>query len=253
MFINFLFFIFFVVIIYLLFDYNFNNIYILSENELLTHLLDNNDDYYQKFNDNDFKVRNVDNLNEYKQKIKNSVCSPDNSIILKIKKAIHIADKKIKNISNKYNHSYYGIDLNKLYNIKWKLGITCNDYYENGLPHTRNDVIIFSKNQIYNDSIHSLSKTLIHEKVHIYQKLFNDDCDLYLKNKNFKKIKKITKDDNIRVNPDIDNYIYIDNKDRIYKAEYLPNPVSISDVRLYNNQQNFEHPLEYMAIEIANL
>lgn len=253
MFFNILFLFFFFIILYLLFDYTFNNIYILSENELLNHLLDDHDNYYTKFTDNDFKVRQVNNLNEYKEKIKNSVCTPSNSIISKLKKAIYIADKKIQKISNKYNHSYYGIDLNKLYNIKWKLGITCNDYYENGLPHTRNDVIIFSKNQIYDDSIDGLSNTLIHEKVHIYQKLFNYDCDLYLKNKNFKKIKKITKDDNIRVNPDTDNYIYIDNKDRIYKAEYLPNPVSISDVRLYNNQQRFEHPLEAMAIEIANL
>lgn len=253
MLLNIIFIIFFFIILYILFDYSFNSILILSQDDLLNHLLHSPDDYYSKFNDIDFKVRNVNDLDEYKDKIKNSVCTPSNSIIHKLKKAIYIADSKIKRISDKYNNSYYGIDLNKLNNIRWKIGIVCNNNYENGLPHTRHDVIIISSHNIYSDSLISLSTTLVHEKIHVYQKLYKDDCDLYLKNKNFKKFKKITKSDNIRVNPDIDNYTYIDNKNRIYKAEYLPNAKTISDVRLYDNDQTFEHPLETMAIEIANL
>ena len=86
---------------------------------------------------------------------------------------------------------------------------------------------------------------------HLFQKKFKNETQRYLKNKQYIIIDKINKNDNIRANPDTDNNIYVDNLNRTYKAEYLPDAVDIQDVKLYKNNQTYEHPLAAMAIEIS--
>ena len=249
---NLIFLFFFITLLILLFyNYSSNHIIILNKNELLNLLLKNSDNYYDKFEKKDLIVRNVNNIEEYKLKIRESVCEPPISIKNKLKKTIINANNKLLLFKEKYKH-FNNVDINKLYNIQWKVGIICNNNYENGLPHTRNNVIIISLKTIYNSSIESLSKTLIHEKVHIYQKIYKNDLSSYLKNNNFTKIKKIEENDYIRANPDTDNNIYIDNKNRIYQAKYLPNATDIKDVEMYNNDQKYEHPFELMAIELSD-
>tara|TARA_Y100000992_G_scaffold132439_1_gene87447 strand:+ start:5700 stop:6476 length:777 start_codon:yes stop_codon:yes gene_type:complete len=240
-----------IVIFIILFNYNYKNIYVLSKKELIAHLLNYDDNYFDRFNNTDLKVRNVNNIKEYKINIVQAVCNPSNDIILKLKKCAIHADNILEKMNSKYDSNIHGVDINKLKDIKWKFGIICNDLYENGLPHTRGDVIVINSQQIYNTSIQSLSNTLIHEKVHIYQKMYKSETKSYIKN-NFKVIKTVEKADNIRANPDTDNFIYVDFKDRIYKAEYLPDSVHIKDVRLYNNNQEFEHPLESAAVLFSN-
>ena len=245
-----LFTIFVFVILYILFEKLFNSPIILSQQDLLNHILYCPDDYFSKFNETDFKVRNVSSLDEYKKKIKDSTCKPSNKILYKLKKAINIANLRIKRLSYKYKNTYYGIDLDKLNRIRWKIGIVCNDNYENGMPHTRHDVIIISSNDIYSDSLKTLSDTLVHEKIHVYQKLYGEDVELYFKLKIIKKIKKNTKSDYIPANPDIDNYTYINNKNIVYRAKYLPNATSIHDIKLPFGDDAFEHPFEEMAYEL---
>ena len=227
------------------------NTEILSKKKTLSILLSNNDDYYSKFSDMDLKVRKVQNVNEYKNKIKNCVCDPENLIKNKILKAVDKADYKLNKLNNIHNGNYKHIDLNKLNNIKWKIGFICNNDYEQGLPHTRGDLIIMPIDSIYNKTINTLSETLIHEKVHVYQKLFPKETENYLKMNNFKKIKKREDTDNIRANPDMDDNIYTDGN-IIYKASYLPDAANITDVRLYNEDQKYEHPYENMAIILSD-
>jgi hypothetical protein len=76
----------------------------------------------------------------------------------------------------------------------------------------------------------------------------------YLEKNNFKIIKQRTFFDNIRANPDLDNSIYSDDKNNIYKALYNSNkPTSIEDITYYPlKNQLYEHPFEKMAIEIEN-
>lgn len=230
---------------------NNNNIQILSKYQTLSVLLSNNDNYYSKFTDTDLKVRKVSNIKEYKEKIKDSVCEPNNMIKNIIIKLINRADIKINKLNHKYHGDFNGIDINKLYNIKWNIGFVCNNTYEDGLPHTRGNVIIMPLKLFNNNNINSIVETLIHEKVHIYQKRFPNETKQYLNNHNFKKIKTIEVGDNIRANPDMDNNIYTDGN-IIYKATYLPNANNITDVRLYNKSQKYEHPYESMAISVSD-
>jgi hypothetical protein len=240
-------------IIFVLFKniYLYDNIEFITKKELKTILLNDNDNYYKTFTRKDLIVRNVKNVNEYKLIIKDSVCELNDSHKFKVRNAVKIADNKINKLIESNDGIYEGIDLLKLYNLKWKLGYICNNNYEEGLPHTRDDIIIMHVNDINNNNTKSIAETLVHEKVHVYQKTYKDDVDKYLNINNFKKIKTRANEDNIRANPDMDNSIYSDDT-MIYSAKYLPNADSIKDVRLYKNDQKYEHPFENMAIKLAD-
>jgi hypothetical protein len=77
------------------------------------------------------------------------------------------------------------------------------------LPHTRENVILLSKNVLKNDAL-NLTNTLLHEKIHIYQRYNPEIFDTIIKEmglhelerKHFKQAKYI------RSNPDTNNKIY---------------------------------------------
>ncbi len=231
--------------------YSEKNIIFYRKNNLYKILKKDDDKYFESFFENDYKVRNIRNINEYYEILENSLCDPDEEIINKIKNYIIIIKNKLKNINRK---KYGLIDLDKFKNIKWKIGLVCDNKYENGLPHTRNDIIILNKNKINFNSDKKNIKTLIHEQIHVYQKLFPENIKKYLDYHKFKKIKKITKFDNIRANPDLDNYIYQDKNNNTYKATYNKNPTSIEDITYFPyNSQFYEHPNERMAIEFESI
>jgi len=217
-----------------------NNIEILTKNELQNILINNNDKYYNRFTELDLKVRNIKSIDEYKKKIINVCYDYNSNDYNEILYAINKVDKVLK----KYN--IIGFDGDKASKIKWKIGIIDSNIYENGLPHTRDDVIIIPKNILYN---HKLKTVLLHEKIHVYQKIYPNDIQQYLINNNFTKSK--IKTNNVRANPDIDEYIYKNINGQEMMCIYNKNPSSILDVSYFpdNNIIN-EHPFEYMAYTI---
>ena len=227
---------------------NFNdNIIFLNNNELLNILINDNDGYYNTFYNNDFHARNIKNIDEYKYLIKDSVSDFSEEQKNKLVESINSADL----FFSKFKTDWF--DGNKNNNIKWIIGCIKGKLYENGLPHTRNNIIIISDEKVNNYGLKNLTKTLIHEKVHLYQKTYRSDIQLYLNKHNFNKLKKRDIYDNIRANPDLDNWIYTDNKENIYKAVYNNNPLSIEDIEYSPiNNQSYEHPYEKMAIDIEN-
>ena len=151
-----------------------------------------------------------------------------------------------------YKKRYDWFDGKKAYDIKWKFGCV-NTYYENGFPHTvHGKIIILSKFVLNNYTHKQLIKTLIHEKIHLYQNKYKNDVKLYLDKNRIVYYKKIDDNDNIRVNPDTDNIIY-KNEDYnfYYKAKFNDNPVDLNDVSYHNNSSKYEHPYEQMAYEIS--
>ena len=226
--------------------YNDKNIF-LDSKSLLNFLIKNNDNYYQTFFENDFKVRNIKNINEYFEMIQSSVTDFTMNEIKKIKKCIKNADL----FFSKINYEWF--DGEKCINLQWIIGCVKGRLYENGLPHTRGDVIILSKKHLNEYSEKKLTNTLIHEKVHVYQKKFKLDVEKYIISNNYKKIKKRDIIDNVRANPDLDNWIYKDAENNINTALYNKNPTSVEDIKYVpQNFQMFEHPYENMAIFIEN-
>ena len=202
---------------------------------------------------NPSKHEDKDLLLSLKTRLKNSICDPDQKIINKISKFISMIKLNISNIQLN-NNFYHGINLKKFLDLKWNIGFVCNNKYENGLPHTRNNIIILNRQKLDMDSDKKIMKTLIHEQIHVYQKQYPNEVLKYLQNNNFTKIKEREENDNIRANPDLDNFIYQDENYNTYKAVYNNNPNSIEDITYYPyNEQYYEHPNERMAIEFENI
>jgi len=224
-----------------------DSIYFLDEEQLFDLLKNDNDNYYKTFNKNDYKTRNINNINEYINLIKESTTDftdLEKDKLIRCAKKVNIYFDNIK---------YEWFNGKKANAILWKFGCIKGKLYENGLPHTRIDTIILSKEHLELDD-NKLIKLLIHEKIHVYQKMYPNDVQLYIKLNEFIPIKKKEMNDNIRANPDLDNWIYKDTESNIYKAEYKKDPKTIRDV-IYNpsDSQLYEHPYETMAITIENL
>ena len=247
---NIIFYIIFICILYLIYRLficeNFiTNIY-LSKTELEKTLLNNKDKYYETFNNNDLRVRNINTIEDYHIVIKSCCLNINNNISNILDKITVLADEKIKKIKTKE------FDGKKAANIQWIIGIISGKKYEYGLPHTRNLIIVIPENILNNKK--TLLRVLIHEKIHIYQKMYPEDTNNWIKNNGFIEYKLRTKDDNIRANPDINNYIYKNNKNNVLMATYNELPLTINDVTYHPiNNYKSEHPLELMAYTLEDL
>ena len=163
------------------------------------------------------------------------------------------------------------INGNDIAGIKWIFANTyANHYndkikeYEEGLPHTRENIIFVSKNVLKYDEL-NLTNTLIHEKIHIYQRYNSNIFDKIIKDMGLLEIdKKAYKSAKyIRSNPDTNSKIYYApdsaanaaNGAMVTDANVMvclyrnDNPNSINDV--IHKNYSMEHPYEKIAYEIA--
>jgi hypothetical protein len=157
------------------------------------------------------------------------------------------------------------INGNDIAGIKWIFANTyANQFndkikeYEEGLPHTRDNIIFVSKNVLKYDEL-NLTNTLIHEKIHIYQRYNSNIFDKIIKDMRLLEIdKKAYKSAKyIRSNPDTNNKIYYAaaNAAMVSDANVMvclyrnDNPNSINDV--IHKNYSMEHPYEKIAYEIA--
>ena len=218
----------------------------LNRKSLLSVLKDT--DYLNTLKQTDLSVRNVKSVDEYVDKmIRPSVSNPNFLEKMRLYWLTTLVDMKV--VLQFKKTSYF--NPKKLAIIPWKIGIVDGLLYEEGLSHTRNGVIILSRETLQTSSNNELLKTLLHEKVHVYQFLYKDDIQNYLSSKGMKIIGK--RSAKIRANPDTDEHIYMDSSGTRYMATYTSNPTSISDVNYaVGTSQFYEHPFESMAIEIQN-
>ena len=220
----------------------------LKQDDLFEILISDKDNFFKTFFDYDLSARQVKTLEEYCEKTKNSVSIFSENEKSKIKKCSEECDKYLISVGS----SFPGFDGIKASNIPWKFGKITGRLYEHGLSHTRlNDLIVLSDNCFSNND-QMFTRTLIHEKIHLYQKQYPGDIEIYMNKNNIIRHKKREYSDYIRPNPDLDEWIYKDKKTEfIFKAEYNSKlPKNILDVKITN--QIFEHPFEKMAIDISN-
>jgi hypothetical protein len=167
------------------------------------------------------------------------------------------------------------INGNDIASIKWVFANTYANHfndtikeYEEGLPHTRENIIFVSKNVLKYDEL-NLTNTLIHEKIHIYQRYNSNIFDKIIKEMGLLEIdKKAYKSAKyIRSNPDTNNKIYYAPANAANAANAAIRGAMVSDanvmVCLYRNDNpnsindvihknySMEHPYEKIAYEIA--
>jgi len=243
---------------------NKDHIYFMTYKETSTFLRIDNDRYVRNMSELDLHARNVKTHMEYINNIEDTAISFTDEEKELLITCANNADKYLK--MEEFKELKYGKYINgdDLANIKWIFANTYSNRfnnkikeYEEGLPHTRENIIFVSKHVLKYDEL-NLTNTLIHEKIHIYQrynsklfdKIIREMGLLELDKKSFKYAKYI------RSNPDTNNKIYynnvdnnLDNNDIMVYMYRNDNPNAINDV-VHNNHSK-EHPYEKIAYEIA--
>lgn len=218
-----------------------------DEKETTEFLLRDSDNYVRNFTIYDLMARKVDSKDEYIKKI--SQCSKNFS--QQQKDIIKTACSQADNFFSNYNNILNGKEISK---IPWVFCLTYNNNYEyeNGFPHTRENIIFIPDKIIPNTVTIDLVNTLIHEKIHVYQRYNKYIMDVILNNMGY----EITTEYNPkkRANPDLDYNTYYDrNKGVLLQCYYNSDrPNSISDVTCTDNNNIYEHPYELIAYKIAN-
>ena len=214
-------------------------------------ILQDKDKYFAYFSQNDLKIRNASNITEYVSTAQTAFCP---SVSQSIKKKLFDSCKSIEQDLHPHREKYIlGISINSFLQIPWKFAITCDSSkkYENGFPHTRaTDVIVLSESIVQNLPLDRLCKLLIHEKTHVYQKIYAKDMPMILQKMGFSRNTQKTRQQfQDPANPDLDLYRYTHNTLGEFYATYKPNPSSFTDIQ-YAQQptvSKYEHPYEYIA------
>jgi len=217
----------------------------LSQQQVVKFLADDQDGYVQLMSTADLHARRSSSVQEYLEKISKAASEFTDAEKFWIDTAIRKVDAYLS--SNPKLPKY--ISARKLHDIPWKIGLTKGNVYEDGLPHTRQDVIFITRKTLMS---RYLASTLLHEKVHIYERMYPDDVAKWMQIQGYQVWKPRREERLARSNPDLDPYIYIDRVSKrpmitIYKSD---KPHNISDVIQQNASS--EHPYETLAYEIGN-
>lgn len=230
------------------FDNRIANIYYMNKNETKNFFIVDSDNYVKDMTDLDLYARKVSSSNEYIKNIITTIADYTDEEKNLISNCCKNADNYLKNCKIYDNYINYG----NLANLNWIFALTANNntiQYEEGLPHTRDNIIFLSKNTL-KQSEDNLTNTLIHEKIHIYQRQNKPIFDKLIYDMGFAKV--AYKNKFIRSNPDTTKDIYLDNETKKVMVCLYRNtkPNSINDVIMKNYLM--EHPYEKFAYEIAN-
>ena len=203
------------------------NIY-LTQEETINFIRNDNDKFISSLSPFDLEARDVRSPQEYMNKIINDCYNFTDSQKTKLNNCSKIA-------RNFFDNNYV-----------WKFALI-GDVYEEGIPHTRTDIIFLSP-KIFNYNETDLITILIHESIHIYQRYNKTEMNKYLKDKSYSVSRRRDSEPFIRANPDLDEYIYKDkNGDELLYLYKSSMPNGINDIIPNKN----EHPFETMAYEIS--
>lgn len=154
----------------------------------------------------------------------------------------------------------------RLYQISWKCVFFKTVFQiENNFPHTNYDTI-FLTDAYFSNSESNRINTLIHEKIHIYQRFYPIPYNkilLNFYNLNIKSLLRSHSDfDHVRINPD-NNLLIYDDQGHYTLQLFRKNPKSLSDVykkqygtipkSKYSNLPNDEHPNETTAYYFTDM
>ncbi len=197
-------------------DAEATHIYFMTYKETANFFAKDRDRYVRNLSDLDLHARGVKTHVEYMNNIEDTAISFTDDEKELLERCAKDADKYLRN--ERFKDVDYGKHLNgnDIADIKWIFANTYTNYhldtikeYEQGLPHTRENVILLSKNVLKNDAL-NLTNTLLHEKIHIYQRYNPKIFDTIIKEMGLKELdrKHFKQAKYIRSNPDTNNKLY---------------------------------------------
>jgi hypothetical protein len=218
----------------------------LTKSETREFILEDTDNYGSSLTSADLCARKVGTAPEY---IEKSAAEAMNFSLLQ--KSTLITALKEADQFFRTTLCGFGIDRKKILDLGWSFALTKGKVYENGLPHTRAELIFLTPDVIRTSSLVS---TLIHEKIHVYQRTYYSDVNSFLIKDGFKPAFSRLQVPRVRANPDTDGMIYINPDQQMYAAVYNSDcPSSIQDVTILPEPGDHnEHPYEWMAYQIAS-
>lgn len=212
--------------------------------------------YFDNMNNFDLKVRGALTRKAYKNMYLQGFMNFSTNQRKIIENCLTIANNKL--------HKNFA----RLYSIPWKLA-KIDASLENGFPHTLGDVIILS-DAFFSRPIGDMTATLIHEKVHVFQRLYPKETLEIVKSMGFQTYDIDKKTLRYRSNPDLPHTCYGTHDGPIVQL-YNDNPVTLFDSRpilitptkeititshdlgLPSYVHQVEHPYEIMASIIPEL
>jgi hypothetical protein len=208
--------------------------------------------YFFRMTDADLSARKCRSIEEYIAHYKSHVQEFSAHERDALKDLVAMCDNHLRNTKH-------------LKNIPWKFA-KVDGHIENGFPHTLQDTIVLS-NTFFHMNRHDQVVTLIHEKIHVYQRMYPLQTHRLITDFLGYHIADTLKNHPLsRNNPDINNFIYAkhgvstamiytDSKPTditharvckiVGKQEY--EPILHKDVGLPNDVSQIEHPYEVMA------
>jgi hypothetical protein len=145
--------------------------------------------------------------------------------------------------ANELTSSYKNLQL-----LEWKVVKVINDI-EYGMPHTMVDMIVVNED-VLQKSENEIVKTLIHEKLHVYQRLNNNSTQKWVNKVGFSTLlpsefSSLDKDllELRRSNPDLDKNTYKHNKSNVVLKQLYnsSNPTSLQDSKAIGILLNGNH------------
>lgn len=152
--------------------------------------------------------------------------------------------------ANKHLSPYVNI-----YRMEWKIARV--NGVEEGYPHTIGDTI-FVSDAFFDEPPRSMVATMIHEKIHVFQKKFVLETNILVQKAwGYKMFGLRSNIPNARNNPDLNGVIYGKTSGvcQVYTTE---TPTSLKQSKVMCSGANadcedYEHPLERMAYELSEI
>jgi hypothetical protein len=224
---------------------NMRTIIFMTEQQTNEFLMKDSDGYVKQMTSSDLFARQAKTHDEYIKMISKCGQTFTPAETDKLVQCTRQADEF-------FASSGYIIDGKLLQKITWKLALICGTY-EEGIPHTREDVIFLSRDIVKYTS-EDLTSILIHEKVHIFQRYNEEYMTELLVRLGYHVAGSTSGDPRYllrRSNPDINDTVYINPETgremiylyRIDKPEFIDDVIKGADM---------EHPYEKIAYDIGN-
>jgi hypothetical protein len=225
-----------------------NDPYFLSKQETIDFFKKDKDKYIENLTEYDLMSLNATSKEQYLKKSINVAADFTEEEKEKLRIACDKADQFFENM---IDIPY--IDKYKLARLEWRLSKTLNRDYEAGYPHTRED-IIFLPEEVLIIPMKELIRTMIHEKVHVYERLYHDDFTNWAKYNGYIPYKKFEEYKMRRSNPDLDGIVYLDNTGKETLAIFNTTTPKNIDQAYYPQPGKYgymaESPIETLAYYI---
>jgi hypothetical protein len=216
----------------------------MSKEDTIKYFIEDTDNYVRDLSDADIIALKSSSKKDYINKIVSDV----RDFTPKEKELLIRSCKEADNFLYKYR-KIPEINAKKIASMEWVLSKTNGEWYEQGYPHTREN-IIFITDEVISHS--ELTRIMIHEKVHVFERLYPEEIEEWIDINGYEKHSLLKYYPLARSNPDVNGIVYKSKEGCLTLAQFKnKNPTGIDDATYpCGRDWKHEHPYETLAYTI---